>query len=74
MTEQSLEKESKTSSSIWARIVLIIISYFILAGIFQFVGGLIMNVPITAAKIVAVNTAPWSIPVNPRICGLTKMI
>ncbi|MGV8962733.1 MAG: CPBP family intramembrane glutamic endopeptidase [Candidatus Saccharimonadaceae bacterium] len=58
MTEQSLEKESKTSSSIWARIVLIIISYFILAGIFQFVGGLIMNVPITnltALKNMSIN-------------------
>ena len=58
MTEQSLEKESKTSLSIWARIVLIIISYFILAGIFQFVGGLIMNVPITnltALKNMSIN-------------------
>jgi len=58
MTEQSLEKENKTSLSVWARIVLIIISYFILAGIFQFVGGLIVNIPLTnlnAFKNISIN-------------------
>lgn len=58
MTEQSLENENKTSLSVWARIVLIIISYFILAGIFQFVGGLIINIPLTnidALKNMSIN-------------------
>lgn len=47
MTEQTLQKETKAALPVWARIVLIIISFFILTGIFQFIGILILKIPFT---------------------------
>jgi len=50
MTEKILGKGSKTSLPVWARIILIIISYLILSAIFQIIGMLIANVPLTDLK------------------------
>lgn len=47
MTEKILEKKKKASLPVWARIVLIIISFLILDGIFEFIGMLITNVSVT---------------------------
>jgi membrane protease YdiL (CAAX protease family) len=47
MTEKILEKESKPVLPVWARIVLVIISYSILVGIFQIIGMLIAKIPLT---------------------------
>jgi hypothetical protein len=47
MTEKILEKESKPVLPVWARIVLVIISYSILVGIFQVIGMLIAKIPLT---------------------------
>ncbi len=47
MTEKILDKGSKASLPVWARIILIIISYLILGGIFQIIGMSIANIPLT---------------------------
>lgn len=47
MTEKVLENGRKASLPLWARIILIIISFLILSGIFQFIGMLVANVPLT---------------------------
>jgi len=47
MTEEILVKKGKSVLPVWARIVLSIIAFVILGGIFQFIGMLIMKVPFT---------------------------
>ncbi len=47
MTEEPLAIESKSNLPVWARIVLAIISFLMLGGIFQFIGMLIAKVPLT---------------------------
>ncbi len=58
MTEKILSKENKGSLPVWARIVLIIISYAIFGGIFQFIGMSIADIPLTdvnALKDISIN-------------------
>lgn len=47
MIEKTLETKKKASLPVWARIVLIIISYLILTSVFQIIGMLIANISIT---------------------------
>lgn len=47
MSEEIVVKERKPSLPVWARIVLAIISFIILGGIFQFIGMAIAKVPLT---------------------------
>jgi len=51
MTEKNLEKRNDISLPVWARIVLIIISYLILSTIFQIIGMLMANISITDKKV-----------------------
>lgn len=47
MIEKTLETKKRASFPVWARIVLIIISYFILTSVFQVIGMLVANISIT---------------------------
>jgi uncharacterized protein len=53
MTEEPLVKERKPALPVWARIVLVIVSFIILSGILQVIGMLIANVPFTNRNAIA---------------------
>lgn len=72
MNEKIIDNKNKSSLPVWARIVLIIISFLIMAGVFQFIGMTIANIPLTDKN--ALNEISFNKHLVLQLCAFLALI